>query len=195
MKTIFKTGLVATLLSIGLQVAAQKAQTFTVSRVIQAPVDKVWAVVGDDFGAIANSHPKIVKSDYVNGTLKSGEGAERRCNLNEKGNKYIQEKQVNYDPEHYTFKAAIYHVAGLPLSDDPTHNYGIYRVEPIDAKSCKLVMDLSLQTKPAFMGAIAKNKFKKNIEDYTIAVEHHVLTGEAVNKENFKTIKKLYTKG
>lgn len=51
---------------------------------------------------------------------------------------------------------------------------------------------MTYRTTPAFMGWMAKGKFKKQIEDYLIAVEHHVLTGENVNKENFKQIKKKY---
>ena len=170
----------------------KKGVKFTVERTIPASADKVWAVVGEDYGAIANSHPTIVSSNYVNGSLKSGEGAERVCNLNEKGTKYVQEKQVDYDPDNYTFKAAIYHVNGLPLEPDPDVNYGIYKVVPVDDNSCKLVMELSIRTSPAFMGKMAKGKFKKTISDYTLAVHHHVVTGEIVNKDNFKEIKKQY---
>ena len=196
MKTIAKTFLLLAMVFISTTAFGKgdkkekKVQSFTVERVIQAPVDKVWAVVGEDFGAIANSHPKIVSSNYVGGALKGGEGAERQCNLNEKGTKYVKEKQVAYDAENHTFKAQVYHVGGLPL--DPNYNYAIYRVEKIDENSSKLVIDMGLRTNPSFMGAMMKGKFKKNIEDYALAVEHHVLTGENVNKDNFKEIKKQY---
>jgi len=42
------------------------------------------------------------------------------------------------------------------------------------------------------MGGLMKGKFKKLIADYFIAIEHHIRTGESVNKSNFKSIKKLY---
>jgi hypothetical protein len=42
------------------------------------------------------------------------------------------------------------------------------------------------------MGRLAKGKFRKNIEDYVLAIEHNVLTGETVSKDNFKEIKKKY---
>ena len=45
--------------------AQKKVQSFKLVHVIKAPAEKVWAVVGEDYGAIANSHPKIVRSDYV----------------------------------------------------------------------------------------------------------------------------------
>ncbi len=44
------------------------------------------------------------------------------------------------------------------------------------------------------MGGLAKGKFKKTIADYAVAVEHYAKTGEAVNKDNFKRIKKQYKK-
>lgn len=166
----------------------KKVQTFTVSHVIQAPADKVWAVVGEDYGAIAHSHPQIVSSDYVKGTLKAGEGAERVCHFNEKGTRFLKEKQTNYDPQNYTFKNQVFQAGRFPV--DPEHTYAIYRVVPIDENSSKFVFDMNYRTKPAFMGGMMKGKFKTLIQDYAIAVEHHIHTGEKVNKENFKSIKK-----
>lgn len=191
MKTILKTGFaILTVLVAFSAVAQKKTQNFTVSRVINAPADKVWAVVGEDFGAIANSHPQIVSSNYINGTLKSGEGAERVCNFNDKGTKYVKEKQIEYDPTNYTFKVVIYHAGGVPM--DAENTQAIYKVVPIDDNSCKFVMDMNYRTKPAFMGSMFKGKFVKTIEDYALAIEHHTTTGETVNKDNFKDIKKKY---
>jgi len=74
--------------------AQKKVKKFTVSHVIQAPADKVWAVVGEDYGAIAHSHPKIVSSDYINGTMKAGEGAERDCNFNKKNKVFARKASI-----------------------------------------------------------------------------------------------------
>ncbi|MEM6628539.1 MAG: SRPBCC family protein [Bacteroidota bacterium] len=168
----------------------KKAQTFTVSHVINAPAEKVWAVVGEDYGAIANSHPKIVSSNYINGTLKAGEGAERVCNFNEKGTQYLKEKQVNYDPDNYTFRNQVFQAGKFPV--DPEYTYAIYKVEAIDDRSSRFTFDMNYRTKPAFMGGMMKGNFKKLIREYALAIEHHVNTGEPVNKDNFKSIKKSY---
>ena len=53
-------------------------------------------------------------------------------------------------------------------------------------------MELNLKTNPGFMGTLAKGKFKAQIADYMLAVQHYVSTGEEVNKDNFKDIKKKY---
>jgi len=169
---------------------AQKVQTFTVSHIINAPADKVWAAVGEDYGAVANSHPRIISSDYVAGTLKAGEGAERVCYFNESGTRFLKEKQISYDPANYTFKNQVYQAGKFPVN--PEYTYAIYKVIPIDANTSKFVFEMHFRTKPAFMGGMMKGNFKKLINDYAIAVEHHVNTGEVVNKDNFKEIKKQY---
>lgn len=170
--------------------AQKKVQTFTVSHIINAPADQVWVVVGEDYGAIAHSHPKIISSNYINGTLKAGEGAERVCNFNESGTRYLQEKQVNYDPDNYTFKNQVFQAGKFPV--DPAHTFAIYKVEAIDATHSRFSFDMTYRTKPAFMGGMMKKNFLKLIEDYALAIEHHINTGEKVNKDNFKAIKKEY---
>ena len=130
--------------------AQKKVKTFTVEHIINAPAEKVWAVVGEDYGAIANSHPAIISSDYVNGTLKAGEGAERVCNFDEKGKQFLKEKQVNYDPKNYTFKNQVYQAGKFPVS--PEHTFAIYKVIPIDKNTSKFVFDMTYRTTPAFMG-------------------------------------------
>jgi len=171
--------------------AQKKTQKMVVSYVIDAPAEQIWQVVAEDYGAIANAHPEIVSSNYINGSLKAGEGAERVCNFNEKGTQFLKEKMVDYDPVNYTFKNVVYQSGKFPL--DPENTFAIYRVETIDANTSRLVFDFTFRTKPAFMGVIAKGDFKKRITNYAISVAHYVKTGEKVNKENFKQIKKQYS--
>ncbi len=193
---LVKLGLSVMIMMLSVNVIAQKKDkkviTFTVKRKINAPAKNVWKVVGEDFGAIANSHPKIVSSNYDQGFITGGENAMRTCNFNKKGTKFLKEKQVSYDPDNYTFKVQIYHSGKVPLNTD--YSYGIYKVTPIDDNSCMLSMTMGVRTKPAFLGPLAKGSFKKDISDYLLAVEHHVLTGENVTKDNFKEIKKKYSK-
>ena len=170
----------------------KKVQTFIVSKVIDLPADDLWAVVGDDYGRIAYSHPKIIASDYINGTLKAGEGAERVCYFNEKQTQFLKEKMVNYSPETMSFTNTVYQAGKFPV--DPEYTRAIYKVKDLGNGTSELSFDMQYRTKPAFMGTMAKGKFRKLIQDYFIAVEHHVKTGEEVTKENFKRIKKQYAK-
>ena len=175
----------------GVQAQKQKkVQKFKVSKVIDLPADQIWAVVGEDYGRIAHSHPKIIASNYVDGTLKAGEGAERICYFNEKQTQFLKEKMVNYSPERMSFTNKVYQAGKFPV--DPDYTKAIYRVKDLGNGKSEFSFDMQYRTKPAIMGAMAKGKFKKLINDYFIAVEHYVKTGEEVTKENFKRIKKQY---
>ena len=171
-------------------VMGQKVQSFTISRTIQSPASKVWKVVGEEFGDIAKTHPNLSSSHYLDGNKLGGEGCTRVCNLDDKGKKYTKEKQVDYNPTEYSFKAKIYAKEGIPM--DPAYSYMAYKVVPVDANSCKLILTMNYRTKPAFMGALAKGKFKKTINDYAIGVQHYVQTGEEVTRANFSKIKAKY---
>lgn len=171
--------------------AQKKVHKFEISRVIDLPAEKIWAIVGEDYGAVAKSHPKIISSNYINGSLKAGEGAERICNFNKKGTKYLKEKMINYDPENMSFTNQIFQAGKFPV--DPAYTRAIYKVEDLGNGQCKVSFNMQYRTKPAFMGGMAKSKFKKLIRNYFISVEHHAKTGETVNKNNFKKIKKNYS--
>lgn len=196
MKIKFLIGFVMIGLMIPQTVSAQKkqknTQQFKVSHIINAPADRVWKVVGEDYGAIAYSHPKIISSEYINGTLMAGEGAERVCNFNEKGTRYLREKQTDYKPEEYTFKNQVFQAGRFPVH--PEYTYAIYKIEPIDENTSRFIFEMTYRTKPAFLGWMAKGSFKKLVADYAIAIEHHVNTGEKVTKDNFRKIKKKYKK-
>lgn len=192
MKNTIVLSLIFALLVFGINAvqAQKKVKKFTVSKVINLPASEVWKVVGEDYGAIANSHPEIISSNYISGSLEAGEGAERVCNFNKKGTRYLKEKMMNYDPTNYTFRNQVYQAGKFPVN--PEYTYAIYKVEKIDANTSRLVFDMTYRTKPSFMGGMMKRRFKKLISDYFIAVEHHVKTGEAVTKDNFKSVKKQY---
>jgi len=52
---------------------------------------------------------------------------------------------------------------------------------------------MNYRTKPAFIGGMMKASFRKLIADYALAIEHHLKTGEAVNKDDFRAVKRQQT--
>lgn len=192
MKTLVSKLFILALLlsSVHLVSAQKKVKTFKVSKELNLSATEVWKVVGEDYGAIANSHPKIITSDYINGSMKAKEGAERVCNFNDKGTQYLHERMTKYNPAEMTFVNTVYQAGKFPV--DPEVTRALYKVEDLGNGKSKLTFDMQFRTKPAFMGGMMKGKFKSLIEDYFIAIEHHAKTGEAVTKENFKSIKKKY---
>lgn len=166
----------------------KKVQTFSETKVLPFSAEQVWAIVGEDYGKVADSHPRIISSDYINGELKGCEGAERVCNFNQAGTQYLHERISDWNPEAMSFTNTVFHAGKFPV--DPAYTKAIYKVSPIDANSCEISFNMQYRTKPAIMGGFAKGKFRKLIRDYFIAIEHHLSTGEKVTRDNFKSIKK-----
>ena len=75
---------------------------------------------------------------------------------------------------------------------NPDYTQAVYRVERIDANTSRFIFDMQYRTKPALMGAMMKGQFRQLIDDYAVAIEHYISTGEQVTKKNFKTIRKLF---
>lgn len=168
----------------------KKVKTFYVERTIDLSAETIWKIVGEDYGSVAYSHPKIINSKYINGSLGAQEGAERVCNFNDDGSQYLHERMEDYNPTNMQFTNVVFHAGKFPV--DPDYTRAIYKVESLGEHKCKVSFDMQFRTKPAMMGGVMKGSFKKLMDDYLLAVEHHARTGEKVTQDNFKEIKKQY---
>lgn len=168
----------------------KKVKTFVVSRDFDIPAEKIWQIVGLDYGSVAYSHPRIIESDYIAGSLEAGEGAERVCYFNEDHTQFLKEKMINYDPANMTFVNKVYQAGKFPV--DPEYTRATYKVDDLGDNRSRMTFDMQFRTDPAIMGGLMKGNFKGLIRDYLIAIEHHARTGEKVTKSNFKEIKKKY---
>lgn len=165
--------------------------TFNIEKEYDIPAEKIWDVIAGEFGDIAYSHPKIVKSSYIGSSYRAEVGAERISNFNAEGTKYLKERITSYDEDDMTFTNALYQAKSFPLNTD--HTEATYKVEDLGNGRSKLVIDMQFKTVPAFVGAMVKDKFKNSMRDYMIAIQHHASTGERVTQKNFKRIKKQYS--
>ncbi len=186
----YLTLIILAIMSTSVVAQNKKQQQVKAERTVNLPANKVWHILAEDYGAIAKSHPTIISSEYAAGTVQGGEGAERMCYFNEKGSQMFHEKIVKWEPENRSFTQVIVDYKKFPIDKDNTEV--TYAVEEIDANTSKITAHLHFRTKPAFMGALAKGKFKAMLEDYFVAIEHHLTTGESVTVDNFKQIKKQY---
>ncbi len=174
------------------QAMDKKYATMEVSRELPVEAARVWQAVAEDYGEIANSHPKIWYSGYEAGSLKGELGAQRRCDFNEKGSRVLHEQIVGFDVANMTMTNRVLEAAGFPL--DPENAQAIYSVEELGEGKSKVSILFHFRTKPSFLGPMMKGQFKGLLNDYLIALEHYLSTGEVVNAktDNFQTIKTLY---
>jgi len=134
--------------------AQKKVQKFKVSKVINVPANELWEVVGEDYGKIAYSHPKIIASDYIDGSLKAGEGVQRVCYFNEKQTQFLKEQMVDYSPETMSFTNKVFQAGKFPV--DPDYTRAVYHVKDLGNGKSEFSFDMQYRTKPAFMGAMSK---------------------------------------
>ncbi|MEL6349948.1 MAG: SRPBCC family protein [Myxococcota bacterium] len=165
-------------------------QTFHVERSFPVSADVLWDTAIVDFGGIANFHPRILASDYLEGSLTGELGAERYCNFDESGEQVIHEKIVAFDPEQHTLSVRIFQTDGVPLDIENTIIHT--RIIPEGPDRSRFVMDMEYRTAPAFLGGFVKGSLRRDTQDYLIALEHHLRTGESVTVENFAIIRKGY---
>lgn len=170
----------------------KKVKELHLSKVLPVSAQEVWEVVAEDYGGVAYSHPKIIASDYINGSLKGEEGAERVCYFNDSQTQYLKERMVDFSPSEMSFTNQVFQAGKFPVDPDLTR--AVYKVEDAGNGMSRITFDMQYRTKPAFMGGMMKGSFTKLIEDYFIAIEHHIKTGDKVTKDNFKEIKKRYAK-
>ena len=109
------------------QSMSKKYRTVHVSRIINAPADRVWEAMVLDYGEISNFAPSIYASTYERGSLKGEKGAERKCEFNKKGSRWTHERIMDLDNENMVMRNRVIDANKFPLDIDNSQAY--YRVK------------------------------------------------------------------
>ena len=180
----------------GTSLNAQEKQkgiaTFVIYQEFDFPVETLWETVALDYGNIINSHPAIYSSVYTKGHTEGQLGAQRKLEFNKKGTKALTETIVSWDPENYTYNVQLDQADGFPINEEVT--LATLTFKSLGPNRSSFQFDFSYGTTPKFMAGLAKGRFKSLLQDYMIALEHYILTGEQVNATtgNFKDVKKAF---
>ena len=191
--TVLMIALIATSFTYA-QSMKKSYKTVHVSLKINASAERVWEAMVEDYGEISNFSPYVYTSDYINGSLKGRVGAERKCNFNEKGTQWSKERIAALDAEKMVMRNVVYGGEKLPLNFD--NSQAFYRVKDNGDGTSTASYEFQFRTQPAFLGAIAKGSFKKQLSGTLVGLKHYVETGEIVRGGNgkYKKIKDKYAK-
>lgn len=172
----------------------KKYKTVYVELKIDAPAERVWEAMVLDYGEISNFSPYIYTSKYTNDSLKGEVGATRKCNFNAKGSQWSHERIAAIDHENMVMRNIIIEGKKLPLNFD--NSQAFYRIKDNGDGTCMASYEFQFRTKPAFMGFLAKDSFRKQLSDTLVGLKHYVETGERVSGGNGKydEIKNNYPK-
>lgn len=168
----------------------KKVKTFSLEKTLPFSADQIWKVVAEDYGKVADSHPRIIASEYTAGSLRGEEGAERICYFNDQKTQFLHEKIKDWNPQEMSYTNTIFQAGKFPV--DPAYTIGKWQIIPVDENHSRVVFNMQFRTKPAMMAGMMKGSFTKLVQDYFVAIEHHLATGEKVTRDNFKEVKKLY---
>lgn len=162
----------------------KKYRTVHVELKINAPAERVWEAMVLDYGEISNFSPYIYTSNYTGGSLKGEVGARRKCDFNEKGTQWVKEQIVAIDEANMKMTNRVIDGKKLPLNFDNSRAF--YTVRDNGDGTATAGYEFQFRTKPAFMGAIAKGSFKKQLKGTLVGLKHYVETGEIVRGGNGK---------
>ena len=170
--TIYSTLILTVILLLAASVSAfaqsmaDDYRQMVVTRTIDAPAERVWEALVDDYGEIAHFSPFIYASDYENGSLEGREGAERKCMFNAKGTRWSHERIALIDEENMRMKNVIIDAQKFPLNLD--NSYAIYSVTDNGDGTCTAGYEFNFRTAPAFMGGLVTGSFKKSLNETLI---------------------------
>jgi Polyketide cyclase / dehydrase and lipid transport len=173
---------------------SKKFHTIKVELLIKAPADKIWEAMVLDYGKISNFSPYIYASNYENGSLKGVVGAERKCNLNASGSRWVHERIAAIDEKNRILRNTT--IAGAKFPIDMDNSQAFYQVKDNGNGTSTASYELQYRTKPAMMGTIAKKQFINTLSGTLVGLKHYLETGEIVNGTNgkYKSIKDKYPK-
>lgn len=149
--------------------------------------DKAWQTLAD-FAGISVFHPVVPKSYAINGTSHTGLGAERRCDLNTDGTKYVEERITRFvDGKEYDVD--IYGGNQVPPVNNLIVTLG---VESISTTQTRVYVIANYQPKFGPIGTVMnmmmiKPFLSKAMNGILLGFKHHMETGQPV--QSFGTLK------
>lgn len=159
--------------------------TVKVTRTINAPSSRVWAVLSD-FSNVQVFHPLVQHVDQIS-EADRGLGAERRCNFYSGGS--AVEKITEWKEEGQSFTCIV--------SDGPApilDAIASMGVNKIDSEKSEVYVEMKYVPKWGILGKIIDVLMLRFGMRYTFnkvlaGLEHHVETGELIGKNGKATIR------
>lgn len=159
-------------------------KTFEIDVVINAPKEKVWTKIYNEFAQVNDFNPLIQNSFQTGG--KVGEvGCERQCDLSDESS-VIERITAVRGTESFDIEIT---EGGLPMMSSLG---ATMEAEALAENQTKVKLIGRYMTKPKFMANMMKNKLAKTFGQVLIGLKYHLETGELVTSENKGEILKLH---
>ncbi len=152
--------------------------TTEISRTIHAPIETVWPILAD-FGQTHRWNPEVAHSASV-GDLATGLGAQRSCEFDDTGSKWITEEIVAFDEPGHRYTVQLIGGPSKPPIEEVLVDIKAVATTP-ETTTVTMAATLNgrgpLQKAMATMGVAA---MKRVLGRVLHGLDHHVTTGEVV---------------
>ncbi len=161
--------------------------TLNFETTVNVSKQEAW-IVQANFAGISIFHPVVPKSYAINNSEQGGLGAERRCELNADGSKFIDERIVRFvDGQEYDVE--IYGGNQIPPVNNLIVTIGL---EEVSTNQTRIYLVAKYEPKYSFIGTIMdtvmiKPFLTKAMNGILAGFKHHMETGETV--QSFQTLK------
>ena len=143
---------------------------------INAPVEKVWDVLFNQYGDIHIHNPTMESSSYLNNSVKGGMDVVRHCKFNEK--LFLDEKITDYKENKYVTIEVIKH--NLPMLKDLSATYDL---RPLGNNKTELIMTSKNSASPSFMIHLMKGQLRKSVGQHLFGMKYFIETGKSCRQE------------
>lgn len=158
--------------------------TFTISRLIDSPIEKVWAQIAD-VTLIKNWHPGVKTTDQLSSNV-TGLGATRRCNFYD-GSEAVEEVVEISTPttgskDEYKIKINIREFKAPMKTFEST-----WQLTPTQNGTTQITVTTQYEMKLGILGKaldllLIRNRMPKLFGKVLAGLGHHVVSGEIIHK-------------
>ena len=153
--------------------------------VINAPKEKTWDVLFNQYGEIHIHNPTMVTSNYMHGGSKGELNSVRHCKFSEK--LFLDEKITEVNGND-SFKIVVVD-HNLPFVNEMA---AVYELSAIDDEKTELKMTSLNSFSPGFMKYLMRGQMAKSLLKHLFGMKYYLETGKIVDKDNYSEIFKAY---
>lgn len=167
------------------QAEVANMQTVRANVTIDAPIEKVWSIIRENFDQNSRFNSQAKSTEYIK-QVEGQVGSQRRTiNIN---GKYVDVEVLNYDPQAYFVKWEIIDTNLAPLKV----GYASYQLEHGINGSTTLSQVAGFRMKIFLMDWVAKQKFTTVFKNELAAIKHLAETDETISLQTQKEISERY---
>jgi len=145
---------------------------------INAPKEKVWEILFNQYGDIQIHNPTMKSSHYLHNATEGDLDCVRHCKFDDK--LYVEEKIAGLSKNDNFNVVVTKH--NLPFVKEMSASYELTAIED---EVTEVRMTSFVSTSPGFMVYLMKGQMGKSLLKHLFGLKYYIETGNTVDKRNY----------